>query len=225
MSDSSAVSEPRPDATSCSSAAVRSPRPSCGSCSPPARDVRVVAPDVARRHRRRAPACDVTIARRAVRAGRSRRRLARRRGGDAGGEPRRSPRRRRRGASSSTRSTIRPTPAAFLSGVVRRDGVTLAISTSGDAPALTALLREALDALLPRDLGDVDAAGARGSASAGGATACRWTTRKPRLLEALNALYRQTADAPSIASIRRAASAAAVAAASAVADAPEDSWL
>ena len=36
--------------------------------------------------------------------------------------------------------------SAFLSGVVRRDGVTLAISTSGDAPALTALLREALDA-------------------------------------------------------------------------------
>ena len=50
---------------------------------------------------------------------------------------------------------------AFLSGVVRRDGVTLAISTSGDAPALTALLREALDALLPRDLGELDVAGAR----------------------------------------------------------------
>ncbi len=43
--------------------------------------------------------------------------------------------------------------SAFLSGVVRRDGVTLAISTSGDAPALTALLREALDAVLPRELG------------------------------------------------------------------------
>ena len=42
--------------------------------------------------------------------------------------------------------------SAFLSGVVRRDGVTIAISTSGDAPALTALLREALDALLPADL-------------------------------------------------------------------------
>ncbi len=41
---------------------------------------------------------------------------------------------------------------AFLSGVVRRDGVTLAISTSGDAPGLTALLREGLDALLPGDL-------------------------------------------------------------------------
>ena len=42
---------------------------------------------------------------------------------------------------------------AFLSGTIRRDGVTLAISTNGDAPALTALVREALDALLPDDLG------------------------------------------------------------------------
>jgi len=42
--------------------------------------------------------------------------------------------------------------SAFLSGVIRRDGVTLAISTSGEAPALTALLREALDAVLPADL-------------------------------------------------------------------------
>ena len=43
--------------------------------------------------------------------------------------------------------------SAYLSGVVRRDGVTVAISTSGEAPALTALLREALDAELPQDLG------------------------------------------------------------------------
>src|SRR5262245_61108257 len=43
---------------------------------------------------------------------------------------------------------------AYLSGVVRRDGVTLAISTQGAAPALTALLREALDAVLPRDLAE-----------------------------------------------------------------------
>ncbi len=42
--------------------------------------------------------------------------------------------------------------SAFLSGVVRRDGVTLAISTSGAAPGLTALLRQALDLVLPRDL-------------------------------------------------------------------------
>src|SRR5258706_15735110 len=42
--------------------------------------------------------------------------------------------------------------SAFLSGVVRRDGVTLAISTNGEAPALTALLREGLDGELPQDL-------------------------------------------------------------------------
>jgi uroporphyrin-III C-methyltransferase/precorrin-2 dehydrogenase/sirohydrochlorin ferrochelatase len=43
--------------------------------------------------------------------------------------------------------------SAFLGGVVRRDGVTFAVSTSGDAPGLTALLRQALDALLPEQLG------------------------------------------------------------------------
>ena len=40
--------------------------------------------------------------------------------------------------------------SAYLSGVVRREGFTLAISTSGDAPGLTALLRQGLDELLPR---------------------------------------------------------------------------
>ena len=81
-----------------------------------------------------------------------------------------------------------PNATAYLSGVVRRDGVTLAISTSGNAPALTALLREALDATLPRDL------------AAWVETARRerivWRNdrvpieeRKPKLLRALNALY------------------------------------
>ncbi len=42
---------------------------------------------------------------------------------------------------------------AFLGGVIRRDGVTIAISTEGAAPGLTALLRQALDALLPADIG------------------------------------------------------------------------
>lgn len=78
---------------------------------------------------------------------------------------------------------------AYLGGVVRRDGVTIAISTSGAAPGIAGLLREALDALLPRDL-------------------ARWMTqnermrriwrrdrtpmhaRRPLLLEALNGLYR-----------------------------------
>ena len=77
---------------------------------------------------------------------------------------------------------------AFLSGVVRRDGVTLAISTSGDAPGLTALLREAIDALLPRDLDEWMREAMRQRAI--------WkrdnvpmTARRPLLLEALNRLY------------------------------------
>jgi siroheme synthase-like protein len=77
---------------------------------------------------------------------------------------------------------------AFLSGVVRRDGVTIAISTHGDAPALTALVREALDALLPRELAAWVATARR--------QRLRWkrdgvpmARRKPRLLRALNALY------------------------------------
>ncbi len=39
--------------------------------------------------------------------------------------------------------------SAYLGGVVRRAGVTFAISTDGRAPALAGLLREGLEALLP----------------------------------------------------------------------------
>src|SRR6476661_5937346 len=41
---------------------------------------------------------------------------------------------------------------AYMGGIVRRQGLTVAISTSGVAPALTSLLREALETLLPDDL-------------------------------------------------------------------------
>jgi uroporphyrin-III C-methyltransferase / precorrin-2 dehydrogenase / sirohydrochlorin ferrochelatase len=41
---------------------------------------------------------------------------------------------------------------AYLGGVVRRDDVTVAISTNGRAPALAGLMREALEAWLPPDL-------------------------------------------------------------------------
>jgi uroporphyrin-III C-methyltransferase / precorrin-2 dehydrogenase / sirohydrochlorin ferrochelatase len=77
---------------------------------------------------------------------------------------------------------------AYLSGVVRRDTVTIAVSTSGEAPALTALVREGLDAVLPNDLaGWVDTARAQ---------RLEWRRdgvpmdqRKPLLLRALNARY------------------------------------
>lgn len=77
---------------------------------------------------------------------------------------------------------------AFLSGVIRRDGVTVAISTNGDAPGLTSLLREAMDALLPQDIGRwmeearrVREAWKRDHVPMG--------ARKPLLLETLNDLY------------------------------------
>jgi len=83
--------------------------------------------------------------------------------------------------------------SAFLSGVVRRDGVTLAISTSGDAPGLTALLREALDAVLPRDL-DAWVREARRQRAAWKEDGVPMSKRRPLLLEALNRLYRSTAE-------------------------------
>jgi len=45
-----------------------------------------------------------------------------------------------------------PNASAYLGGVLRRDGITVAISTSGRAPALAGLLRQAIDLLLPADL-------------------------------------------------------------------------
>ena len=78
--------------------------------------------------------------------------------------------------------------SAYMAGVVRRDGVTIAISTSGDAPALTALLREAIERLLPHDL--------RTWMEAARRQRIIWRReripideRKPMLLDALNDLY------------------------------------
>jgi len=77
---------------------------------------------------------------------------------------------------------------AYLSGVVRRDGVTLAISTSGDAPALAGLLREALDDILPRNLQQwMDVA--REQRGAWRRDGVPMESRRPLLLEALNRIY------------------------------------
>lgn len=81
-----------------------------------------------------------------------------------------------------------PNASAYLGGVVRRDGVTIAISTSGDAPALAGLLREGIDALLPDDL-DRWSAAARDVRREWKANGTPMAERRPRLLEALNALY------------------------------------
>ena len=81
-----------------------------------------------------------------------------------------------------------PNATAYLGGVVRRDGVTLAISTRGDAPGLTGLLREALDEVLPADLGTwMDEA--RRQRLIWRRDNVPMAERRPLLLEALNRLY------------------------------------
>jgi uroporphyrin-III C-methyltransferase / precorrin-2 dehydrogenase / sirohydrochlorin ferrochelatase len=81
-----------------------------------------------------------------------------------------------------------PNASAFLSGVVRRADVTVAISTSGEAPALAGLLREALDAVLPQDL-DKWMAVAREERAKWRRDGVPMQERRPRLLEALNKIY------------------------------------
>jgi uroporphyrin-III C-methyltransferase/precorrin-2 dehydrogenase/sirohydrochlorin ferrochelatase len=77
---------------------------------------------------------------------------------------------------------------AYLGSVVRRNGVTIAISTDGRAPALAGLLREALDAWLPGNLEAwLDAADeARREWKE---QSVPMEQRRPRLLETLNRLY------------------------------------
>ena len=77
---------------------------------------------------------------------------------------------------------------AYLGGVVRRDGVTIAISTDGRAPALAGLLREALDAWLPGEL-DQWLAAADGARRAWREAGVPMEQRRPQLLETLNRLY------------------------------------
>jgi uroporphyrin-III C-methyltransferase/precorrin-2 dehydrogenase/sirohydrochlorin ferrochelatase len=77
---------------------------------------------------------------------------------------------------------------AYLGGVVRRDGVTIAISTDGRAPALAGLLREGIDAMLPADL-QTWLATADASRVEWKRNAVPMERRRPLLLEALNGLY------------------------------------
>jgi uroporphyrin-III C-methyltransferase/precorrin-2 dehydrogenase/sirohydrochlorin ferrochelatase len=79
---------------------------------------------------------------------------------------------------------------AYAGGVVRRSGVTVAVSTDGRAPALAGLLREALDACLPPELDDW--------MSLADEVRHRWRRegvpideRRPQLLQALNELYEE----------------------------------
>jgi len=86
--------------------------------------------------------------------------------------------------------------SVYLGGVLRRGGVTIAVSTEGRAPALAGLIREALEAVLPEDVGDWVDAGAvlreeqkKARVPLG--------ERRPLLLQALNRLYAGRLEVPS----------------------------
>jgi siroheme synthase-like protein len=77
---------------------------------------------------------------------------------------------------------------AFAGSVLARDGVTVAVSTDGRAPALSRLLREALDSLLPSDV-DSWIEAARALRRAWKEARVPIEARRPLLLQALNRLY------------------------------------
>jgi siroheme synthase-like protein len=84
--------------------------------------------------------------------------------------------------------------SAFLGGVIRKGGVTVAVSTEGRAPALAGLLREALEKVLPDDVSSWIELGERVRAD--------WRkngipmgARRPLLLRALLDLYPQLEEA------------------------------
>jgi uroporphyrin-III C-methyltransferase/precorrin-2 dehydrogenase/sirohydrochlorin ferrochelatase len=81
-----------------------------------------------------------------------------------------------------------PVATAFAGGVIRRGGVTVAISTDGRAPALAGLLREGIEALLPEQVAPWLE---RAEALRAGWKVDRVAMgdRRPRLLLALNELY------------------------------------
>jgi uroporphyrin-III C-methyltransferase/precorrin-2 dehydrogenase/sirohydrochlorin ferrochelatase len=81
-----------------------------------------------------------------------------------------------------------PNASAYLGGVIRRSGVTIAISTSGEAPALAGVLREGIDALLPQDL-DRWTACAQDLRKTWKADGVPMEQRRPRLIDALKRLY------------------------------------
>jgi uroporphyrin-III C-methyltransferase / precorrin-2 dehydrogenase / sirohydrochlorin ferrochelatase len=81
-----------------------------------------------------------------------------------------------------------PNASVYLGAIVKREGVTLAISTSGRAPALAGLLREGLERLLPADL-DAWLRIADEERVRWKQTGVPMEERRPELLRALNAIY------------------------------------
>ena len=81
-----------------------------------------------------------------------------------------------------------PNATVYLGGVVRKSGVTLAISTDGRAPALAGLLREGLETLLPDDL-DAWLEVSRREREHWKRDGILMEKRRPLLLDAINGLY------------------------------------
>jgi uroporphyrin-III C-methyltransferase/precorrin-2 dehydrogenase/sirohydrochlorin ferrochelatase len=77
---------------------------------------------------------------------------------------------------------------AYAGAIVQKAGVTIALSTDGEAPALAGLMREALDVLLPEEL-DRWMQCAREARRDWLARKVPMAERRPLLLEALNELY------------------------------------
>jgi siroheme synthase-like protein len=81
-----------------------------------------------------------------------------------------------------------PNATAYLGGIVRKHGVTLAISTDGRAPALAGLLREGLETLLPDDI-EAWLEVSRHERENWKRGNVPMEQRRPLLLEAINRLY------------------------------------
>jgi len=84
--------------------------------------------------------------------------------------------------------------SAYTGGVLRRGGVTIAISTEGRAPALAGLLREGLDAALPEEI-DGWVSAARDLRDRQRRDRVPMAKRRPALLDALNRVYEAKAEA------------------------------
>ena len=77
---------------------------------------------------------------------------------------------------------------AYAGAIVQKAGVTIALSTDGEAPALAGLMREALEVMLPEEL-DTWMERAREARRDWLARKVPMAERRPLLLEALNELY------------------------------------
>ncbi len=78
--------------------------------------------------------------------------------------------------------------SAYAGAIVQKAGVTIALSTDGEAPALAGLVREALETLLPDEL-DQWMACATSARREWLAQGVPMPERRPLLLQALNELY------------------------------------